>query len=84
MTGSQEHGGVVRQGTLACVIYKKKEYCGALSVLNVQGSTKKLGTALLCVERKSINFLSFFFSYNFHVFFIVEVFVKCFLVEVSF
>jgi len=93
MTGSQERnapggvggGGVDRQtdgqGMLACVVYKKTKMniAGALSVLDIQGLYKKLGTALLLC----INFLFFFFFlYNFHVFFIVEVCVKCFIVEV--
>jgi len=80
MTGSQERGGrsTDRQGMLACVVYKKRNIAGALSVLNIQGSTKNLEQHFFVLREK----VSIFFAYNFHVFFIVEVCVKCFIVEV--
>jgi len=47
---------------LACVVYKKRNIAGALSVLNIQGSTKTWNSTSLCGEKKVSNFfLSVFF-----------------------
>jgi len=66
---------------LACVVFKKtkkkRNIAGALSVLNIQGLYKKIN-----LEQHFFCVSIFFLFYNFHVFFIVEVCVKCLVVEV--